>query len=176
MADWLLLNRGDGSFDAQPVPAADGYSEPGIHVSEIIPAPHMAVADYNRDGALDLFLAGRHYYGWLDDARLQAGTPHRLLRNRGSGNNWLQFDLQGTQSNRDGIGARVRLLTDSGAQLRLHTGGTDSFDQHSKRLHFGLGKAAMAKQVEVIWPSGARSVLDNVAANQILAIREPLKK
>ena len=108
-----------------------------------------------------------------DGPRLEAGVPNRLLTNRGNGNNWLQLVLEGTQSNRDAIGAEVRLHAGGNTQLRLQTGGIDSFDQHARPLHFGLGDQGLVQRLDISWPSGEQTVLTDIEPNRILRVTEP---
>ena len=171
--DILLLNDGSAEFSAQPVAAANRYPEAGLYVDEIVPGPHMGVADYNNDGFLDIFQAASYYHAWLDGPRLEAGVPNRLLTNRGNDNNWLQLVLEGTQSNRDAIGAEVRLHAGGNTQLRLQTGGIDSFDQHARPLHFGLGDQPLVQRIDISWPSGEQTVLTEIEPNRILRVTEP---
>lgn len=173
MPDVVMLNNGNGTFEAQPVDAANTYEEGGIYVTEIIPGPHMSVADYNNDGFLDLFITAAHYYSWLDGPRLMAGTPNRLLTNLGNENNWLSVELVGTKSNRDGIGSQVILEAGMQRQVRYQTGGIDSFDQHSKLIHFGLASFEKIESVKVIWPDGATSEIRDVVPNKTLKLVEP---
>jgi hypothetical protein len=121
-------------------------------------------------------VAGRGVaFGDLDnDGRMDAvvgvlNGPPVVFRNRSSnGNHWLMLRLVGTRSNRDGFGARVKVNGQTG-----YCTSTGSYlSAHDKRLHFGLGAAKSAK-VEIVWPSGARQLLENVAADQILTVKEP---
>lgn len=127
----------------------------------------VAMADYDRDGFLDLFItngAGPPPF---------ADGPQQLFRNLGNGNRWLEIDLRGTVSNRDGIGATITLETGNKVQVRQQGGGMHSFSQNHARIHFGLGDNIAADRLTVLWPSGARQELRNVSANQILLIEEP---
>jgi len=92
-----------------------------------------------------------------------------VFRNRGgAGNHWLTLYLVGTESNRDGFGARVKV----NGQHGYCTSAGSYLSAHDKRLHFGLGAAREAR-VEIRWPSGKRQTLEKVAANQILTVKEP---
>jgi len=88
--------------------------------------------------------------------------------NRGASAHWLTITLRGTRSNRDGLGARVQV----NGQTRFATTGGSYESANDKRLHFGLGTAKTAK-VEVLWPSGAHQVLNDVRADRFLEVREP---
>ena len=104
----------------------------------------IAVADFDNDGRLDLVVAN-------------AGAPAMLFRNHlPLDHHWVAFQLQGAQSNREAIGAQVRLTAGGLTQLRFIDGGNSFAGQSSRRLHFGLGKAAKLDKLEVRWPSGLR--------------------
>jgi enediyne biosynthesis protein E4 len=109
--------------------------------------------------------------GWIDVVVTALGGAPVLLLNRGGGgegNHWLCITLRGTRSNRDGYGARVSV----NGQTRFASSAGSYICSNDKRLHFGLGSAAKAS-VEVLWPSGAKQVLNDVRANQFLEVREP---
>jgi enediyne biosynthesis protein E4 len=108
--------------------------------------------------------------GWMDAVVTSLGGKPLVFFNHGGAGHWLSVALRGTQSNRDGIGARVRV----NGQTRFATTAGSYISASDKRLHFGLGPAETAK-VEIRWPSGARQVLDEVKANQFLEVREPEK-
>jgi len=88
--------------------------------------------------------------------------------NRGGNRHWLTISLRGTRSNRDGLGARVRV----NGQTRFATTAGSYLSANDKRLHFGLGDSEIAT-VDVAWPSGAHQMLKDVRADQFLEIREP---
>ena len=80
----------------------------------------------------------------------------------------------GTVSNRDGIGAQLRLVTESGQeQYGLVTTAGSYLSASDRRVHFGLGSDKKAKLLEITWPSGIRQHLEDVAGDQILTVREP---
>ena len=91
-----------------------------------------------------------------------------MLINRRGNQHWLTIALRGTRTNRDGIGARVRV----NGQTRFATTAGSYLSANDKRLHFGLGDSDTAT-VEVSWPSGAHQTLKDVRADQFLEIREP---
>lgn len=106
--------------------------------------------------------------GWMDVIITTLGGPPILLLNRGGTNHWLAITLEGTRSNRDGYGARVRV----NGQTRITTSTAGYNCSNDKRLHFGLADSRTA-QIEVLWPSGVRQTLKDVPADQFLKIREP---
>ncbi len=119
-----------------------------------------AVADFDNDGDLDILVNNN-------------GGPAQLLRNDGGNvNHWLEILLIGTRSNRDGVGARVKL---SAGDLTLYDqkkGGMSYQSAQDPRLHFGLGEHSIVERIEILWPSGSATTLTNIAGNQILAIKE----
>jgi hypothetical protein len=101
--------------------------------------------------------------------------PAVILRNQGgNGNHWLLINTIGVVSNRDGIGARVRVVGDSGLEQYAMVSTASSYlSANDKRAHFGLGKDKAAQLVEIQWPSGKIQKVENVRADQILTLREP---
>ena len=105
--------------------------------------------------------------GWMDAVLTVLGGHPLVLMNRGGKRHWLAIKLRGTRSNRDGMGARVRV----NRQTRFATTAGSYLSANDKRLHFGLDDSNTAT-VEVLWPSGTRQTLKDVRANQFLEIRE----
>jgi hypothetical protein len=158
--DCLFRNNGDGTFtDVAQANAADRI-EDGRSVS---------IFDYDRDGRLDVLL--RNYR-----------QPAQLLHNRGGcaarrdgsacGRHWLEVKLVGTRSNRDAVGARVVAHTGGARQLRVVSAGSGYLGNSSLVQHFGLGAATRVDRLEITWPSGARSTLEDLAADQRLVVTE----
>jgi hypothetical protein len=151
----LFRNLGNGKFaDVGPSAGADFVEE----------APHRGVAFG------DLFNDGR-----IDAVVSVLGGPVEILRNVSeTGNHWILLKLVGTKSNRMGLGAQIHITTADGAsqwnEATTAVGYTGSSDS---RVHFGLGKNRVIKDVEIRWPSGIKQVLHDVAADQILTVEEP---
>jgi len=139
----LALNHG-GRFDR---------AESGITIP--VAGRGLAFGDLNNDG-------------WMDAVMTVLGGHPIVLMNRGGDRRWLTISLRGTRSNRDGLGARVRV----NGQTRFATTAGSYLSANDKRLHFGLGDSEIAT-VDVAWPSGAHQMLKDVRANQFLEIREP---
>ncbi len=134
-----------------------GSAGPGLSLVKV--SRGLVAGDIDNDGDLDLLVTNN-------------GQAADLLRNESRGTNALLVKTIGTQSNRDGIGARVRLTLGTRTQIRDVKAGSSYLGQNDMRLHFGLGNAAAAERLEVQWPSGQTDVVQNVAANQILTIKE----
>jgi enediyne biosynthesis protein E4 len=149
------------------------------HSLHYLEAPLLAMNHHGRfergDSGIIAPIAGRglafgdlNNDGWLDAVLTVLGGHPIVLMNRGGKRRWLSISLRGTRSNRDGLGARVCV----NGQIRFATTAGSYLSANDKRLHFGLGDAATAT-VEVLWPSGARQEIKNVASNQFLEVREP---
>ena len=153
----LYQNNGDGTFTrmtdtgAYPMVAGGDNTFAGIW------------GDYNNDGALDLFTA-------------VAQGNNRLFRQDGNSNHWLQVKLEGTESNRSAIGARVEVsaaISDNRVrQIREITSQDGANTQNGLMAAFGLGNAALVDTLIVHWPSGIVQAIYNVATDQVLTIVE----
>jgi hypothetical protein len=121
-----------------------------------------AFGDLNNDGLVDVVMNSNN----------EAAV---ILENRcASGNHWLIVDTRGCRSNRDGIGTEIRVTTASGPQqYAMVTTGSSYLSSNDKRVHFGLGPNREVKLLELRWPSGKVQRLENVAADQVLTVREP---
>jgi hypothetical protein len=157
----LYENLGDGRFKV--VPDAAGASGSKLGRGDVAVA-----ADYDRDGFLDLFVTN----GKDPDSPFNKDGPHQLFRNKGNSNYWLEVDLKGTLSNRDGIGASVSVSAGGKVQIREQRGGMHRLAQNHQRLHFGLGQHATVDKLEIRWPSGWLQRIENIKSNQILQIEE----
>lgn len=116
--------------------------------------------DYDHDGDLDILFSTN-------------SGPARLLRNDGgNSNHWLSIRTVGTKSNRDGIGAVVRIESASGKQWNTVRSGSTYASQSDLALTFGLGADAVVKTIQIEWPSGTKQTLTGIRANQMLTIDE----
>ncbi len=121
----------------------------------------LAVADFDNDGNLDVVVTS-------------VGRRAVLLKNLGHGHrNWLQIRARGTVSNSFGFGATVRVKAAGRTQVRWISPVASYLSSSDTRLHVGLGDATRVEQLEILWPSGRRQVLEDVAANRILTVTEP---
>ena len=150
--DYLFRNQGDGSFaDVTPQDWLD----------ELRPSMGLAYADYDRDGFVDFVLGN-----WNEGYRLYRNTGAD-----GKGNNWLNIRLKGGGDiNRDAIGSRVYLETDSGRALMQEVKAGSSLGAgNDMALHFGLG-AETISELRIRWSNGAEETLDEVDVNQFLEV------
>jgi hypothetical protein len=162
----LLLNDGTGHF--QVVKGAGGAAGVPSGVGESV-----TTADFEGNGCLDLLIANGGSMGRSWGLPAERGG-YRLYRNLcNSGNHWLEIDLQGTRSNRDGIGAVVKVTAGGVTQTQLQGGGMHRGSQNQARLHFGLAKNASIDKITVHWPSGTVQEMQAVSSDQVLKIKEP---
>jgi hypothetical protein len=88
-------------------------------------------------------------------------------------NRWIDFELEGTASNRSAFGAEVKLLWNGRQQVQTVSGGSGFCSENQRRLHFGLGKNAQVDKVIIRWPSGKVQTLDKPTLGQVNKIKEP---
>jgi hypothetical protein len=161
--DVIFRNNGDKTF-------SDVTEATGLNQDFAGRGAGVAFGDYNSDGYLDLFLTnGKAREPYVPGK--EAG-PYVLYKNKGNSNHWLKIKLVGTKSNRDGIGARIKLQTGNKVHYRQNNGGMEGYIQNSSMIHFGLGNAAVADKIEVHWPSGSVTEISNIQADQLFSIQE----
>ena len=149
----LFRNAGQKRFENTSAAVGAAFARP-------IVARGAAYADYDHDGDLDVLLTSNH-------------GPAYLFRNDGgNANNWITVRTRGVKSNRDGIGAVVRVSSAQGKQWSLVRSGSSYASQSDLALTFGLGKDTSVSAIEVEWPSGAMDRIANVQAKQRIVIQE----
>ena len=158
---YLLINDGAGAFRDSTarfgLRTVDGSGIPTIAVG-------VATGDVNDDGHVDIFVAN-------------AGTDFRtgyplLFTEKFDDNNWIRLKLEGTESNRSAIGARILLTAGGRTQIRDVASGGSSFSQHSLWPTFGIGTSAVIDSINIRWPSGIVQTIREVEPNQTLEILE----
>jgi enediyne biosynthesis protein E4 len=151
----LLMRNRKGRFDD-----VSGQSGPPFHAA--FAGRGAAFGDLNNDGFVDVAI------------NCNDGPALVLMNRGGNGNHWLLLKTVGTRGNRDGIGARIRVVSESGLEQHgfVSTAGS-YFSASDKRVHFGLGQDAGVRLIEVKWPSGVTQRLENVKADRVLVIEEP---
>jgi hypothetical protein len=121
----------------------------------------LAVADFDNDGRLDVAIST------LNDRPV-------LLRNlTAQSGNWIAIRAKGKKSNAFGLGATVTIETSEGRQVREVNNVASYLSSNDVRLHVGLGAAKIVQRIEILWPSGTKQTLSNVAVNQVVVIDEP---
>lgn len=163
----LLMNNGDGTFTdradqtgVEPPPRGRQFPEPIAGRPATRSSRAAAVGDFTGDGRLAVVVNN------FND------QPY-FYRNEFPRRSWAEFRLEGTRSNRDAIGAVVRLHTGGRVMTRQVQAAGGYLTQSSRTLHFGLGDRRTIDRVEITWPSGTRQTLDRVAVNTRTAVREP---
>ena len=149
----LYRNLHNGRFE-------DVSEKVGGAIIETTPARGCAFGDYNNDGNIDILINPIN------------AVPELLRSESTNQNNWIKIKTVGVKSNRDGIGARIKCTTEDGSQIDEVRSGGSYYSQNDLRVHFGLGKNMRVKALEVHWPSGQVDTLTNVAANQLIYVKE----
>jgi len=149
----IFINRSNGKFQE----ISDQCGE-GLLLKKV--SRGAAFGDYDNDGDLDILITNSNQ------------TPDLLRNDSANQNHWLVFSTIGAKSNRDGIGARVKMIAGGISQIREVKSGGSYLCHDDVRLHFGLGKAEQADLVEIRWPSGLVERFEDVKANQFLMAKE----
>jgi len=149
----MLLRNVGGRFADVSARMGEAWLKPRV-------ARGAAFGGLNNDGLVDVVVVAQQ-------------ERAVVFRNRSAGGHWLLVKLEGTASNRDGIGARVRVRAGGREQWRLVSTAGSYLASNDVRAHFGLGDADQVDEVEVIWPRGRRQTVRDVKAGQVLVLREP---
>ncbi len=148
----LFRNLGGGKFQEVTAQVGGAFASPKV-------ARGAAYADIDNDGALDVLVTTNGGRAWL-------------FHNEGGTNHSLRVKLVGTKSNRDGIGAVVRVTSGGSKQWQMLRSGSSYLSQSEPVLTFGLGGATKADAIEVQWPSGQVDKLSGMAAGATLTVEE----
>lgn len=151
--DQLFRNEGEGQFKDVSIESGEYFQQERV-------GRGASFGDYDNDGDIDAYIVN------LDSSGV-------LLRNDiGNASNWIQIALVGTISNRDGIGARVKIQSNGITQTTQKKSASGYLSQNDPRLHFGLGSSNTVKEIEIVWPSGKIQKMENIPGGQILRIIE----
>ena len=149
----LYRNNGNGTFTDMTKIAGVGNMQYGVG---------CAAADYDNDGDVDLLV-------------FNCNQSVTLLRNDGgNANNWLAVKLVGVQSNRDGIGARIRVTVEGEVRMAEVQSAASYLSANDLRVIFGLGRKKVVDEIEVLWPGGNKQTLTSIKANQLIEITEKI--
>jgi len=149
----LWMNNHDGTF-------REVSSQLGAEFSKASVGRGLCVADFDNDGDLDFALSNN-------------GGAAELWRNDGGNkNNWIGFDLLGTKSNRDGVGAKIWVMAGADTQYQQRLGGGSYLSASDPRIFVGLGKSKKADLVRILWPSGLKQEFRDLTANQYFTLTE----
>jgi hypothetical protein len=146
----LLRNTGERFVDMREA-AGPGFAPEMV-------SRGLVAGDIDNDGDVDLLITNN------------GAAANLLLNEGGTGNAMLVRAIDA--KNRGAIGARLTLTVGQQRQLRDVQSGSSYLGQNDLRAHFGLGQAARADRLEITWPSGATETVENLAANQIVTVRE----
>jgi hypothetical protein len=149
----LFINKRDGTF-------CDGSDEAGPALKVLQVGRGAVYADLDNNGSMDIVINN------------QDGAPTVLKNPADSANHWVGFELQGSKSNRLGIGARVKVYSGNSVQTSWLVSGGSYISQNDMRLHFGLGPATAIEKVEVRWPSGKVDTIQKLKADQFYGLLE----
>ena len=149
----LIRNTGKGFVDVS--------SQAGDIFQKAWVGRGLAIGDIDNDGRLDAVVTSND------------GALYVLHNASQTQNHWLTLELVGHQSNRDAIGAEVKVVTAKGSQWATVTTAGSYLSSSDKRVHFGLGSEKAAEQIEILWPNGIHQTLKDVRGDQILQVQEP---
>jgi hypothetical protein len=150
----LVRNTGKGFVDVS--------AQAGEIFQEAWVGRGLTIGDIDNDGRLDAVVTTND------------GSLHVLHNVSQTQNHWLTLELVGHQSNRDAIGAEVKVVTAKGSQWATVTTAGSYLSSSDRRVHFGLGSEAVVQTIDILWPSGIRQTLKGIRGDQILQVQEPV--
>jgi hypothetical protein len=149
----LYRNLQNGRFE-------DVSQQAGRSIMEPSPARGCAFGDYDNDGDTDIVI------------NTVNAAPELLRCDSSNQNRWITIKAIGVRSNRDGIGTRIKCITEDGTQIDEVRSGGSYYSQNDLRVHFGLGKRERVKALEIRWPSGQVETISDIAACQFIVVKE----
>ena len=154
MRNTIVRNLGNGKFEDVSGTAGKDFQHAAAHRG-------AAFGDLNNDGRIDII------------TNSLGAEPEIFINRTQNGHHWLLVELEGTRSNRDGLGAKIAIIAGGKSQYNHATTSVGYGSSSDRRVHFGLGTESRVETLEVVWPSGARQSFRDVKADQILKIKEP---
>jgi len=149
----IFKNNQDGSF-------SDVSEQVGQGLSALRSSRGASIGDFDNDGDLDIFIVNNN------------GQAEFLKTLNKTDNHWVNIKLNGTKSNRDAVGARVKLITEDSTQIREVRSGSGYLSQMDTRLHFGLAESSKVDTLEIIWPSGEVQQFKDLKSDCFMVITE----
>ncbi len=153
MPDKVFRNLGNMRFEDVSAGAGESLGVAAAHRG-------AAFGDLNNDGKVDAVVT------------VLNGRPEVMMNETANQNHWIILKLVGVADNRDGLGTKVKIVTQSGAQFNEATTAVGYNSASDKRVYFGLGSDAVVDRIELSWPTGVKQVLTHVKADQILTVVE----
>ena len=149
----LFRNLGNGKF-------AEVSREAGPALDVKTVSRGACFGDYDNDGKIDAFV-------------VNLGSAAELFHNTSASGHWLELQLRGHKSNRDGVGARIEITSGQRTQVAERVAGSGYLSQDESRVHFGLGSAGTVDKLVIHWPSGKEQTIEKIAVDQVLKVEEP---
>lgn len=149
----LFRNNHDGTFSNVGQQAGKDFANPAAHRG-------AAFGDLDNDGRIDIVTSSLN------------GNPEIFMNRTKNSGHWIILKLVGTRSNRDGLGAVVKLTAGGNAQWNQATTSVGYGSSSDKRVHFGIGRETAIESIEIKWPSGIKQRLKNLASDQVLTVTE----
>jgi hypothetical protein len=150
----VFHNLGNGKMEDLTEPAGLLARPPQMHRG-------AAFGDFNRDGRIDAVVSSL------------SGEAELWINTSPAGNHWMDLELVGMRSNKDAIGARIKLVTHKGSQFNHVTSAVGYASSSAGPVHFGLGDEPQAERIEIVWPSGITQELRAVRADRVVRVVEP---
>ena len=159
----LFENNGDGTFKDSSEMSGVLRSGKRIHRATIF-------GDYDNDGKVDFYVVNNGEESYDEDSDRYGVLFHNDSLSNG---HWLKVKLQGTTSNRDAFGTKLKLIADGKTQIREHVSGEGYFSSNAQEVHFGLANSEKIDSLTITWPSGVSQTLTDILADQTIELIEP---
>ena len=162
----LFENTGDGKFIDSSEMSGVLRTGKRIHRAAIF-------GDYDNDGKVDFYVVNNGEESYDEGSDRHGVLYHNDSTSTSGGGNWLKVKLQGTKSNRDAFGTKLKLVAGDKTQIREHVSGEGYFSSNAQEVHFGLGGAEQIDSLTITWPSGSVEEIKNIKPNQTITRVEP---